>query len=711
MRRTEDKTSVRNRPHAKPRRYLFLVLDSGRLPRPGAFRPIGAFLIPLMILVAGCSEEPTPPPDVTSVSPQSGPSVGGTAITISGSNILDGATADIGGSSCTNYQYVYFDPNSWSVVIQCDTPSGQPGIHSLRVVNPDGQSDVLNTAFSFIAPPTITNISPTSGNDMGGTHVTITGSEFDTGSLPQVNFGSQPAANVSVVSSTEIQCDTPWGPLGPVDVIVTNPDNQCATLPYGFTYTDSIAPAAISDLRASTGSSPGEVDLTWTATGDDGNVGSAASYTIKYASFQITASNFDSATTFPLPWWGTGPLDPGQTETYTITGLPTSQQYWFAIKVSDNALNVSPISNVPTGEPPWGQAQGWIGGAANGWRTSSGTSSAWDYQSFDFPTDVSIDANGNIYVVSQSSHRIAKWNSTGNAVGWIGGGQDGWRTDTVSASAISRSDYRSFDFPCDVYVHSSGEIYVADYNNSRISKWSAGGNAIGWIGGGVAGWQTGIPPAPGSGTSSFNRPVGVIVSSDGTIYVCDGGNYRVCKWSSSGTAIGWIGGGQDGWRTGSGASRAWGYRSFYAPMDVFLDSSGSVYVPDSTWGESRVSKWSSSGSAIGWIGGGFDGWQTGASSSSGPGYKYFDNPSAVYVGNGGTIYIADALNNRISKWNSSGSAIGWIGGGSDYSRASSGTTFGSDYQSFSRAFGVCGDGAGFIFIADGDNDRVCKWTD
>jgi len=198
-------------------------------------------------------------------------------------------------------------------------------------------------------------------------------------------------------------------------------------------------------------------------------------------------------------------------------------------------------------------------------------------------------------------------------------------------------------------VDSSGNIYVADFANHRICKWDSSGNAIGWIGGGYSSWQTGSAISSGSGYRSFKNPINVFVDSSKKIYVSDYENQRVCKWNDvSGDAIGWIGGGSDGWKTGSAPTAyATDYRSMYQPRGLHVDGSGYIYVATST----RVYKWDSSGNAVGWIGGGTNGWKkTDAPNIWASDYKSFYSVWSVVVDSSGYIYSADGISGRITKW-------------------------------------------------------------
>ena len=85
------------------------------------------------------------------------------------------------------------------------------------------------------------------------------------------------------------------------------------------------------------------VTLNWTASGDDGSVGTAAQYDVRYATANITGANFASATQ------ATGEPAPkvaGSAETFTITNLAANTTYYFALKAADEATNWSPLSNV-----------------------------------------------------------------------------------------------------------------------------------------------------------------------------------------------------------------------------------------------------------------------------------------------------------------------------------------------------------------------------
>jgi plastocyanin len=83
-------------------------------------------------------------------------------------------------------------------------------------------------------PANPTGVTPATGPSAGGTSVTITGTDFQSGAA--VTFGGVAAANINVVDANTITATTPAHPAGTFDIVVTNPGSVGATLSPGFTF-------------------------------------------------------------------------------------------------------------------------------------------------------------------------------------------------------------------------------------------------------------------------------------------------------------------------------------------------------------------------------------------------------------------------------------------------------------------------------------------
>jgi glucose/arabinose dehydrogenase len=187
---------------------------------------------------------PNPAPTVISITPNSGTTNGGTAVTIAGTGFLAGATVKMGGTSATVLSLVN------SALITATTPAHAAGAVDVVVTNTDTKTGTLTSGYTYTAAsnpaPTVTSINPTTGVTTGGSTVTIAGTGFLAGAT--VSFGGTAAMGVALVNSTTITASTPAHAAGAVNVVVTNTDTKSGTLPNGYTYTAPTGTLALSTV-------------------------------------------------------------------------------------------------------------------------------------------------------------------------------------------------------------------------------------------------------------------------------------------------------------------------------------------------------------------------------------------------------------------------------------------------------------------------------
>ncbi len=171
---------------------------------------------------------------------------------------------------------------------------------------------------------------------------------------------------------------------------------------------------------------------------------------------------------------------------------------------------------------------------------------------FNYPYGVAVDNSGNVYVADTNNNRIQKFTFTGTFLTKWG------------SSGTGNGQFGSMmgEGPQGIFVDSSGSVYVTDFWNHRIQKFTSTGTY-------VTKWGS-----SGSGDGQFNYPNGVTVDNSGNVYVADKDNHRIQKFDSSGAFL---------TKWGSGGS---GDGQFNYPYGVAVDSSGNVYVADS--GHSRI---------------------------------------------------------------------------------------------------------------------------
>ncbi|HKS45044.1 MAG TPA: IPT/TIG domain-containing protein [Amycolatopsis sp.] len=161
-------------------------------------------------------------PTVTGISPTTGPTAGGTTVTITGTGLTGTTTVTIGGTPAT------FTVNS-DTQITATTPAHAPGQAQVTITTPAGTS-TQNVFYTYLATPTITSLTPTAGPAAGGNGVTITGT--DLGFTGAVTFGGTRAA-FTVLSNTQIVAVAPAG-TGTVVVAVTTPGGTSVGSAYTY---------------------------------------------------------------------------------------------------------------------------------------------------------------------------------------------------------------------------------------------------------------------------------------------------------------------------------------------------------------------------------------------------------------------------------------------------------------------------------------------
>ena len=247
--------------------------------------------------------------------------------------------------------------------------------------------------------------------------------------------------------------------------------------------------------------------------------------------------------------------------------------------------------------------------------------------SFSGPSAVTVDGSGNLYVADTINDTVRKITVAGVVTTMAGkaSGQ-GSTNGTGTAAKFFQSQGVALD--------NSGNVYVADTNNSTIRKISPGG-----VVSTLAGMVGTNGSADGTGTAaSFTLPGGVAVDSSGNVYVADTNNFTIRKITPGGVVSTLAGtAGNNGSADGTGPAA-----SFYYLENVAVDGSGNIYVADSVNDTIRkitpagvVTTLAGTALTVGFTDG------QGAAAS-------FNDPLGIAVnGQGTVIYAADTLNSTI----------------------------------------------------------------
>src|SRR5205814_2460657 len=164
---------------APPGYYMLFLVNSSGVPSVAKFTKLSA-------------SSSSPAPTVSAILPNSGTAAGGTAVTITGTNFLAGATVSLGGTAATGVTVV----NSTSIT--ATTAPHAAGAVNVVITNTDAQSGTLTNGYTYTGTnpaPTVSAITPNSGSTGGGTPVTITGTGFLAGAT--VSLGGKAEKGVT----------------------------------------------------------------------------------------------------------------------------------------------------------------------------------------------------------------------------------------------------------------------------------------------------------------------------------------------------------------------------------------------------------------------------------------------------------------------------------------------------------------------------------
>ena len=218
------------------------------------------------------------------------------------------------------------------------------------------------------------------------------------------------------------------------------------------------------------------------------------------------------------------------------------------------------------------------------------------------PYGLTVSPSGEVYVADLKAYRIKRFTAWGEYLGCWGYPQ---------AETEDRDVIREFFFwPFDVAVGPGGDVFMPDAWRGRVGHFTAEGELLKW-------WLD----LPLGHPDLLDDSRGIAVTTSGTVYVVDLGNYRVLRFDPAGELLG-----------------VWGSRGsapgeFISPGGIAIGADGTVFVADS--GNDRIQFFTAEGEYLGEWG------------RAGKGPGEFVQPEGVAVGPDGTVYVTDIGNYKI----------------------------------------------------------------
>jgi RHS repeat-associated protein len=216
------------------------------------------------------------------------------------------------------------------------------------------------------------------------------------------------------------------------------------------------------------------------------------------------------------------------------------------------------------------------------------------------PSGVAVDNAGNIYIADAYNNRIRKVAASTGIISTVAGGGSGCtqQTDSVGDGCPATSAEIGGN-PTGVAVDSGGNIYIADWQDSRIRMVYASGTIpnvsspqVGYIYTVVGNGTPGNSGNGGAATvAEIKYPVGVAVDGAGDIYIADSGNYLIREVTATTGDISLVTGGGAGCSQqtdslGDGCLAIDGELGY--PSGIAVDSARNIYIADSQYNRVRA---------------------------------------------------------------------------------------------------------------------------
>ncbi|CAF3619872.1 unnamed protein product [Rotaria sp. Silwood1] len=213
-----------------------------------------------------------------------------------------------------------------------------------------------------------------------------------------------------------------------------------------------------------------------------------------------------------------------------------------------------------------------------------------------FPSHIIVDRDSNVYITDSFNHRIVKW-APGTSSGQVVAGGNGPGNGTHQLA-----------YPEGFAIDKNGSLFICDPGNRRVQRWYNNDDhgttimfdthcwgividdeGLVYISDSVdyhrvITWPDGRTVAGGNGEGNalnqLSNPYLIFVDHNRSVFVADGGNHRVMKWSAGAT---------EGLIVAGGNGAGHELNQLGEPSSVIVDRMGTLYIGEAF--NARITRW------------------------------------------------------------------------------------------------------------------------
>ena len=314
------------------------------------------------------------------------------------------------------------------------------------------------------------------------------------------------------------------------------------------------------------------------------------------------------------------------------------------------------------------------------------------------PAGLAIDASGNIFIAETANYRVRRINAQTGLISTVAGNGQQVTTPTPDGVPATQNGLGYVD---SIAIHSSGDLLLSDDMQRKVRRVARDTGIISTAAGNSLSYFCGDSSAPRDACLDYVR--GVVVDTNGDVYISDSNNRRVRKVSAATGMLTTIAG-----RTGTNQYQGEGGPAINAafPAEIAglaLDASGNLYVAGGYGGRLyRISK--TTGIITTVAGSGVNGFagDGGPATAARTNFIY-----SVAVDSTGNIFFSDHSNHRVRKV-AAGTGIITTVAGNGLNTGPIGDGGPATAASLSYPMKVGFDGSGNLLIVDYQHNRVRK---